>query len=128
MGVVAKNRRENPIVQMMIDFKKITKKLENAVEKQKSKDEVLNHLIHARNILNYLKELKPSRGEKELLQQYCEACLGVLVSLEDSLKYSYWPAVQSSFMQFKKLHKDMDNDFGPGIWERFKFWFRNLFF
>lgn len=125
---LTKNANKIDIVQTMMGIEKTIKKLQNGIEKQKSKDRVLNHLSQLRNALNNLRGLKPIRGEKELFQQYCEANLGVLLSLEDSLKYSYWPAAQSTFIQLKKLHKDMDKDFGPNAWERFKFWLRNLFY
>lgn len=119
-----KNIKEVDRVQTMTSLKKSIRKLEYRIKEKGSIHEVLVIVELVQNTLLHLRELKYPREESELHQQYCEASLGVLSSMNASLKHSDWSSVQNSMSQLKKLHEYMLNDFGPSGWKRFKFWFR----
>lgn len=108
-------------------------KLEKGIEQPQPKEALAENMDRLRETLTLLKRLnsikgftKP-QGDRELLQQYSEAAMGVLNSIEKSVQHSHWPAAKDSLQQLKKLRSELLRDFRPTAWQRFKFWLKRLF-
>lgn len=120
-------RPAREMVALLSDLHGEMKALERSVGDKKSGPETQKILDGLRGTFRELGQAKPEKGSPDLLQQYAEAGAGMLTSVERSVQHDYWPEARAGLDQVKGLVRDIDRDYSPGWWARFKYRLKRLF-
>lgn len=118
---------KNSVSASILEINKEIRRLNKAIEKKKAKETLLKTVENLRVQYRTLSHLNVPQKNQGLLVQYCDASLGVLTNLERTIQQKFWRDTEESLIQLENLNKEMNKDFKPTFWQRFKFWMSHLF-
>lgn len=100
----------NPIVK---DIGDELEKVEEDISNRNLNESILTRVSNVRNWLNQIKKMGHKSKNIELFQQYCDAELGMLITLERNVQHSHWRAAEITLDKIKKLQEEIKEEFNP---------------